>query len=235
MSQKMSNKIKSINLDKLSAHPDNPNRQSKTTFAKLVRNIRRTGLYEPIVVRPAGESPGCFQIINGHHRYMALAKLGYKNADCIVWDIDDQQTDVLLATVNRLCGSDQLHKKLALLRRLNSKLKAEELGKLLPQTIKQIQRLTSMKTPVSGEQTNTRPLMNVLVFLADDAARRIIEQAISLAGENKEKTTRAAKRSAALVELAEFYIERGSCSAEKAANRQSINPEGAGKCKTKTR
>ncbi|HUV41950.1 MAG TPA: ParB/RepB/Spo0J family partition protein [Sedimentisphaerales bacterium] len=225
MSQKMSNNIKSITLDKLVAHPDNPNRQSKTTFAKLLRNIKHTGLYEPILVRPDAKSAGCFQIINGHHRYMALSQLGYKSADCIVWDIDDQQTDILLATVNRLCGSDQLHKKLALLRRLNGKRKVEELGKLLPQTVKQIQRLMSMKTPTSGAQINTKPLMNVLVFLADDAARQIIEEAISLACEEKQKKPRAAKRSAALVKLARFYIENRCRSAKQATNHLSTNPE----------
>ena len=39
----MANQIKTIAIDKLIAHPDNPNRMSKRDFAKLVRNIQRTG------------------------------------------------------------------------------------------------------------------------------------------------------------------------------------------------
>jgi ParB-like chromosome segregation protein Spo0J len=46
------NRVSRIAIDKLVAHPDNPNRMSKTNFAKLVRNIERTGRYEPLVVRP---------------------------------------------------------------------------------------------------------------------------------------------------------------------------------------
>ena len=100
----MTNSIHSIALDKLDFHPDNPNKQSKVNFAKLVCNIERTGRYEPFVVRPSPKKTGCFQIINGHHRYHALAKLGYEAADAIVWDVDDEQTDILLATLNRLGG-----------------------------------------------------------------------------------------------------------------------------------
>ncbi|MHC4624131.1 MAG: ParB/RepB/Spo0J family partition protein, partial [Planctomycetota bacterium] len=88
----MRNSVHSIALDKLASHPDNPNRQSKANFAKLVRNIARTGRYEPLIVRPHPEKEGYYQIINGHHRRRALSELGYEAADCIVWDVDDEQT-----------------------------------------------------------------------------------------------------------------------------------------------
>ena len=100
----MTNSTQSIALDKLAAHPDNPNQQSKVNFAKLVRNIERTGRYEPLIVRPCPDKAERFQIINGYHRCHALAKLGYKTADCIVWDIDNEETDILLTTLNRLGG-----------------------------------------------------------------------------------------------------------------------------------
>ena len=54
----MANSIQSIALDKLVAHPDNPNRMSKANFAKLIRNIKRTGRYEPLVVRPCPDARG---------------------------------------------------------------------------------------------------------------------------------------------------------------------------------
>src|SRR4030042_3895605 len=102
----MTNSIRTIELDKLIAHPDKPNRMSTATFGKLVRNIERTGRYEPIVVRPHPVRGNHFQIINGHHRCQALAKLGYKAADCVVWDIDDEEAEILLARPHRLCGAD---------------------------------------------------------------------------------------------------------------------------------
>jgi len=204
--------IQSIALDRLIAHPDNPNRMSSSSFAKLVRNIEQTGRYEPLIVRPYREKPrhsrrgiaasrhcertkplalseahperdrrvkaegvqesralvtpakagvqrhreeldsrlrgndravgvsrtaipandnenqesrienrGRFQIINGYHRWQALRQLGYRRADVIVWDVDDHQADLLLATLNRLVGSDELSRKISLLKKLSKK------------------------------------------------------------------------------------------------------------------
>jgi ParB/RepB/Spo0J family partition protein len=206
----MRNTIQSVTLDKLIAHPDNPNRQSKSNFAKLVRNIERSGRYEPIVVRPHPEQNDCFQIINGHHRYKALAKLGYKTADCVVWDVDNKQTDILLATLNRLSGSDELGKKLALLKRLNSKINCVQLSKLLPQTAKQIERLTCFKIPREPAKANEKTFANPLVFFANDSQQQTIEQAISLTIEPGSEMSRAAKRSAALVQIAKFFIANSS-------------------------
>jgi hypothetical protein len=202
----MRNTIQSVTLDKLIAHPDNPNRQSKSNFAKLVRNIKRSGRYEPIVVRPHPKQADFFQIINGHHRYKALAELGYKTADCVVWDVDDEQTDILLATLNRLGGSDKLGKKLILLKRLNSKINCGQLSKLLPQTAKQIERLACFKIPCEPANANENTFANPLVFFVDDAQQHTIEQAISLTIEAGGKLSRAAKRSAALVRIARFFI-----------------------------
>jgi ParB/RepB/Spo0J family partition protein len=201
----MANVIRSIGLDKLVAHPDNPNQQSRVNFGKLVRNIERTGRYEPIVVRPHPEREGHFQIINGEHRYKALAKLGYKTADCIVWDIDDAQTDILLATLNRLGGSDELGKKLNLLKRLNKRMESAELAKLLPQTAKQIERLTNLKMP-SISETNAKRFLNPMVFFVNDAQQETIEEALSLAKESRSEKTKALKRAAALTQIAEDFL-----------------------------
>ena len=103
----MSQHIKTVPIEKLIAHPDNPNRMSDKTFAKLVRNIKKTGRYEPIIVRPKGDS---YEIINGHHRIKALQQLGIKTADIVIWDVNDNETDILLTTLNRLSGSDELEK-----------------------------------------------------------------------------------------------------------------------------
>jgi len=239
------NVIQSIAIDKLVAHPGNPNRMSKANFAKLVRNIERSGRYEPLIVRPAPDKPGCFQIINGHHRCQALAKLGYKTADSIVWDIDDEQADILLATLNRLGGSDELAKKLKLLKRLNKKLAAAELAKLLPQTKKQIERLTALNSlawhglaggtgilPVNlgqdGQATNTASLAVPLVFFVNDTQQQTIEAALSFAqlhgpaGTQKTRDregadqTKAAKRAAALCTIAQYYLDHKQ--AEQARN-----------------
>lgn len=235
----MTNRIKSIELDKLVAHPDNPNRMSKVKFTKLLRNIKRTGCYEPLIVRPCPRKSccscdayheqcrknknlsdnrvGCFQIINGHHRWRALKELGYKNADVLVWDINDQDTDIMLATLNRLGGSDVLDKKLALLKRLNQSTfrgHTSELAKLLPQTANQIKRLT--KFTISDcikaiENRKSHPL-NPLVFFLSDKQQAIVEKALSAALEKfEEKQSSAVKNAAAITYIAQdFIISRNS-------------------------
>jgi ParB-like chromosome segregation protein Spo0J len=224
----MTNTIQSIALNKLVPHPDNPNRMSKANFAKLVRNIKRTGRYEPLIVRPfrppvtpsAAEGSDCFQIINGHHRAEALAQLGYETADVVVWDVDDGEVDILLATLNRLGGSDILDKKLALLKRLNARMQTNDLAKLLPQTAKQIERLTNLTDSLrraSSVEHQAASFANPLVFFLDDEQSAIVEDALFLAqldspqvprGEvpRTKPTTKAGKRAAALTEIARFFL-----------------------------
>ncbi len=204
----MTNSIQSIALDKLEFHPDNPNKQSKVNFAKLVRNIERTVRYEPLIVRPCLKKTGCFQIINGHHRFSALAKLGYETADCIIWDINDEETDILLTTLNRLGGSDQLGKKLKLLKRLNKRFESRELAKLLPQTAKQIERLTNLKRPSAPAKVNSKCFANPLVFFVNDTQQQQIDKALSLVEEPKAKMTKAEKRAAALTHIAGHFFNR---------------------------
>lgn len=202
----MTNSIQSIALDKLEFHPDNPNKQSKVNFAKLVRNIERTGRYEPLVVRPCPDNEGRFQIINGHHRRQALARLGYEKADCIIWDINDEETDILLTTLNRLGGSDQLGKKLKLLKRLNKRLECHELAKFLPQTVKQIERLTKLKKPIAPAKINAKYFANPLIFFVNDTQQQQIEKALALVKGPEAKMTKAAKRAAALAHIAKIFL-----------------------------
>ncbi|MCJ7777311.1 MAG: ParB/RepB/Spo0J family partition protein [Sedimentisphaerales bacterium] len=217
----MTNQIQSIDIEKLIPHPDNPNRMSKAIFTRLIRNIKLTGRYEPLVVRPHPERGGYFQVINGHHRLQALSELGQKKADAVVWDVDDQQADILLATLNRLAGTDIVDKKIALLGRLSTKIQPRELAKLLPQTARQIERLTNLKDSLNQAcRVDFSPpsLTNPLVFFISDKQQRIIEEAMSLA--QKYLTPKsfdpahdefiagssASRKAAALTAIAEEYL-----------------------------
>ena len=208
----MLNQVQSIALDKLVAHPDNPNRMSKAKFAKLIRNIERTGRYEPLVVRPCPQKPDCFQIINGHHRWRALKELGYKTAEVVVWAVNDRDTDLLLATLNRLGGSDVLDKKLALLKRLNKSAfngRTAKLAKLLPQTSSQIKRLTELKISDCRKAVeNHQPqILNPLAFFLDDKQHKVVTKAMSAAMSEVEKNrTKALKNAAALTYIAQEFI-----------------------------
>lgn len=211
MKTETKNLVRSISIEKLIAHPDNPNRMSKANFARLVRNIKRSGRYEPIVVRPHPAKAGCFQIINGHHRCDALAELGYKKVDVVVWDIDDEQADILLGTLNRLCGSDELSKKLKLLNRLNRKMESERLARLLPYTRKHIERLANLKRPAAPAPMSfcrkTEVGANPMVFFVNDVQQQTIDSALSLAQGSEGQAAKAKKNAAALTAIAKHFIE----------------------------
>ncbi len=209
----MVNRIQTIALDKLVAHPDNPNRMSKVKFTKLLRNIKRTGRYEPLVVRPCPpKKPDWFQIINGHHRWQALKELDYKNAEVIVWEVNDQDTDIMLATLNRLGGSDVLDKKLILLKRLNQSAfrgQAAELAKLLPHTPNQIKRLTRLTISDCRKAVQNRKsqVLNPLVFFLNDEQQAIVRNALSAAMSKVQKSwPKAVKNAAALAYIAQDFI-----------------------------
>lgn len=203
---KIKNKVSRMSLDKLVAHPDSPNRMSKRNFAKLVRNIERTGRYEPLVVRPCPENKGFYQLINGHHRCRALRELGYETADVTIWDIDDHETDILLATLNRLGGSDILERKLALLSRLKRRAQAQDLAKLLPQSQSQIERLTKIGTEgLSRAKPGKSNFATPLVFFVSGKQQKIIERALSEAKDVRADKTKAARNAAALAHIAEQF------------------------------
>ncbi len=216
----MNTRIQHIPLDRLVPHPDNPNRMSRANFEKLVRNIERTGRYEPLVVRPCPDRRGFFQIINGHHRCQALRKLGRASAQVIVWKVDDEQTDIFLATLNRLNGRDALEKKLALLRRLRTRIPARKLARRLPQTLGQIERLTHAGPVAQAVREKAGAFATPIVFFVDEEQHRKIEEAISAASPSCEGRTRAAGRAAALTLMAAEFLATDGDRGEKSLHRK---------------
>jgi ParB/RepB/Spo0J family partition protein len=238
----MENNIRSIPISKLLPHPANPNVMSDSTFGKLVRNIERTGLYEPIVVRPHPEKKNCFEIINGHHRVKALEKLGRLEANCVVWDVDDEQTEILLATLNRLCGSDSPARKIELLKELSKRIASKDLSKLLPQTRKQIERLINLKLSINTPKLSPDSFAIPLVFFVSKQQQEIIEKAINHVGfmasdesgvvyggglpgvplggcepdvVHSVKMTRAQRRAYAITEIANQFMRENICQPQK--------------------
>jgi ParB family transcriptional regulator, chromosome partitioning protein len=197
-------------LDKLIAHPLNANRMSEIIYKKLLRNIERTEMYEPIVVRKHPEMEASFQIINGHHRVKALVELGYKEADCVVWDVDDAEAAILLATLNRLAGSDVLDKRRELLNRLREDFGAGELAKLLPQTKKQIEALVNLKIPDVPSRQIERTFGIPLVFYVSKEQLAKINQALSLVIDKAAGDTLGERKANALVLISEFRIKNSA-------------------------
>ena len=203
----MKNQIEAIKLEKLKAHPDNPNRMSKANLCKLIANIERTGMYEPLIVRPHPETKDCYQIINGHHRCKALKHLGYKTADAVVWDVDDEQVNILLITLNRLQGSDQLGKKLELLKKLKAKIKPAELCRFLPQSKSQINKLTCLEESLSTIKVTQTNFAEPIVFFLDEKQKDIVENALAISQTSSTQKSKAARRADAIVKVAADFIK----------------------------
>jgi len=202
-------RIESVGIDKLIAHPANPNRMSGGTFGKLTAHIERTGNYEPAIVRPHPKRAGCFEIINGHHRVAALKKLGCKTCDCIVWQVDDAETLMLLATLNRLAGHDVLAKKAELIKSLSGRFSTKDLAKQLPDTKVAIERLSllaGIRKPLVPRATGHKAFLNPLVFFLTDDQKQTVTEAIEAAAAGGGQGTAAQQRAKAIVRIARTFL-----------------------------
>jgi len=144
-----------IPLDQLHPHPMNSNVMPADRRAKLARHIEATGHYPPLIVRPwrASEPDGAttdepaYQLLDGHHRAAVLRELGHDTAQCEVWEVDDDQALMLLATLNRLNGADDPHRRAALLDQLAARNRqgASDLARWLPETRRQLKRYRDLQ------------------------------------------------------------------------------------------
>jgi len=206
----MQNTIIRIPLDKLLPHPENPNRMSKQNFEKLKRHIKQTGNYEPLIVRQHPEIENAFQIINGHHRADALKQIGETFADCVEWDVDDDQARILLATLNRLGGKDELSIKAELIKSLSEKFSTKELGKLLPDAKQAIERLKDITKPPAQFAEDSKAFLNTLIFFLNDEQIKIVDDALEKATqqslERKRQETKSEKMADAITRIAQQYL-----------------------------
>jgi hypothetical protein len=202
-------KIQGIPVGLLLEHPENSNFMNAETARKLRRHIERTGRYEPLTVRPHPSEEGKFQVINGHNRLRVLRTLNYRAVNCVVWNLDDDQSRLYLATLNRLSGNEIPERRAALLDNLLQTFDVDELTALLPDDRKQIEelrRLSSLKpdeiiTRTSGEEKLAIPV--ILTFMVEESEAKEVNLALDLILKTEEEEI---SRSQALVYLVRFYL-----------------------------
>ncbi|HVP74119.1 MAG TPA: ParB/RepB/Spo0J family partition protein [Phycisphaerales bacterium] len=184
-----------IALSQLQAHPHNANVMPEGLLAKLAAHIRETGRYPALIVRPMGGGDRHYQILDGHHRALALRRLGHDRALCEVWDdVDDQQAAILLLTLNRLRGEDDPFKRGGLMAGLALERPRTDLARLLPDELARIDRLMALATPALAQEPQPQRDRGVpqpprsLTFFLDAAA---YEQALLRLRELDSDRTRA--------------------------------------------
>jgi hypothetical protein len=204
-------KIQEIPTELLAEHPENSNFMSAEIAQKLRRHIERTGRYEPLTVRPHPSEEGKFQVINGHNRSRVLRALNYKTASCVVWNLDDDQTRLYLATLNCLSGNEVPERRAALMDNLLRAFDVDELTALLPDDKKQIEELHQLShlepdeiiTRTSAEEKLAIPV--ILTFMVEESEAKDVNLALDLILKTEEEEL---SRGRALAYLASFYLEQ---------------------------
>ena len=203
--------LQDILVDLLVEHPENSNFMNAETTKKLRRHIERTGRYEPLTVRPHPSEEGKFQVINGHNRLRVLRALNHQTAHCVVWNLDDDQTRLYLATLNCLSGSDVPERRAALVENLLTTFDINELLTLLPDDRKQLEelkRLSQIELDELTEQTTIQEKLGVpviLSFMLEELEAKEVNLALDLILNAEQENL---SRGRALAYLAHFYLER---------------------------
>ncbi len=94
--------IEKIKMSKLNPTKYNPRKDLKpgdSEYEKLKRSISEFGYVEPIIWnRRTGN------IVGGHQRYKILKEMNYKEAECVVVDLDDNREKALNVALNKISG-----------------------------------------------------------------------------------------------------------------------------------
>lgn len=200
-----------ISLHLLVPHPDNSNFMKEEMLKKLRRHIESTGRYEPLIVRPHPSEEGKFQVVNGHNRLRVLRALNYDSAQCIVWDLNDEQARLYLATLNRLSGNEIPERRAALLENLLETFDIDELAVLLPDDkkhLEELRRLSRLELDDSVEQSPVSDMFQVpviLSFMVEESEAKEINLAMDLIIRADGPTLSSSQ---ALVCLARFYLRQ---------------------------
>ncbi len=205
-----------VSLEDLLPHPLNSNVMPEDLQAKLKAHIKRTGRYPFLVVRPHPDESGKYQVLDGHHRVAILRELGHTEARCDIWQVDDREAKLLLATLNRLQGQDQPLRRAQLIHELLAEMNVGDLGGLLPETEKQLEELHALLefpaeevAALLEEQTEEaeKVLPRILSFVVTPEQEELIERAVEMASDGTPGRDRKAR---GLANLARRFLD-GRC------------------------
>jgi hypothetical protein len=86
-------------LKDLKPNPLNPRKSSVTQDENLKKSLEKFGVVEPIVFNKRSG-----YIVGGHFRVRELKKLGYKEVECVIVDLNEQDEKELLIRLNANTG-----------------------------------------------------------------------------------------------------------------------------------
>jgi len=158
-----------------------------------------------------------YQILNGHHRARVLRDLGHTHARCDVWEVDEAEARLLLATLNRLEGRDDPSARAALVARLAEGRSDEDLARLLPEPPDALARLRKLAEPPPppADPEAAAPLPRPMTFFLDEDQAATVREALAATqkeerggcGDPPRPGRGKPRRAEALVRLARWYLE----------------------------
>jgi len=141
---------------------------SDAALAKLQRHIAATGLYPPLIVRPLPNGPpDHYELLDGHHRALILARLHHSHANCLLWPVSDFDALLFLTTLNRLHGSDDPYKRADLLTSLIASIGRPAALSLLPDSAHDLDRLIALRSsppPPPAPPPNLHDMPHAVTF-----------------------------------------------------------------------
>lgn len=100
---------KIVPINQITPNRWNPNVQSKEMFAKGKQSVETLGMLGSILVR---ETAGCYEILDGEHRWRYCLELGYTEVPVeTMGEIDDKQAMALTVLINNIHGKDDVEKR----------------------------------------------------------------------------------------------------------------------------
>ena len=190
-------RVVEIELSQLRGRRDNANVMSKDSFRKLVRNIKRTGRYPAVIVRPRRSEAGVpcseYEILDGHHRVAALRELNHATAKCEIWNgVDDGEALVLLTTLNRLEGSDDPLRRAGLVEQLVERFGKARVVKILPEDQMRVDRLLALResAPEPIDQADVGGLPEAVTFFLSGEQRKVLDSRLSTVEEGRTRSER---------------------------------------------
>src|SRR5688572_5100413 len=80
-----------VPIEFITRNPRNPRRLfTEGDLEDLTQSIREHGIVQPVVVRPAKDSPGHYELIAGERRWRAAQRAGLATVPVIVREVDDR-------------------------------------------------------------------------------------------------------------------------------------------------
>ena len=204
--------VNEIAIGLLLPHPETSNYMAKEALLKLRRNIEFAGCYEPLVVRIHPQESSKYQVIHGHNRLRVLKAMGDVTVKCILWDIDDEQTRIYLAVMNRVSGSDIPERRAMLLEQLLQQMAIDDLAALLldkKHVLEELEKLAKLDIDdlaSSSQRQSDEPSAPVIInCMMEEAGVKSVDLALDLI---IEQSGGQLTRGKALVELSRRFLQQ---------------------------